>query len=63
MEQSVAFATILGAIAVDADGNPFDDITSMSAEEISAVFPLNDLMTIVNVIMPKPEEGELGNEH
>ena len=63
MEQAVAFATILGAIAVDAEGKPLDDIQAMSAEDISAAFPLDDLMAIVNVIMPKPDEGELGNGH
>ena len=63
MDQAVAFATILRAIAVDVDGNPLDDIQAMSAEDISAAFPLDDLMAIIQVIMPQPEEGDLGNGH
>ena len=52
---------ILKAIAVDAEGNPLEDVHNMSPEELSSAFPLEDLMAIVQVIMPSPEDNDLGN--
>ena len=59
--QSLAFSMILKAIAVDAEGNPLEDVHNMSPEELSSAFPLEDLMAIVQVIMPSPEDNDLGN--
>lgn len=54
-EQAVAFAMVLKAVAVDADGNKLDDIEAMSANELAEAFPAEDLLSIVEAIMPAPQ--------
>ena len=61
MEQSLAFSTILKAIAVDKDGAKLEDVQNMTAEDLSEAFPAEDLMKIVEAIMPSQEAPEVGN--
>ena len=56
-EQALAFATILKSVAVDEDGNKFDDIENTPPAELSDMFPAEDLMQFIQVILPAPEDN------
>ena len=64
IEQAVAMAKIIQGVMVDKDGNSFDNIKEMTADEIVELFSVEDFTKIIEIVMPAPKkEGEdgLGN--
>ena len=58
-EQTIAFSMILKEVLVDNAGNRFEDVETMTPEEISDSFSLEDFTTILQAIMPEPDEGNV----